>query len=396
LTTDVILVGGGLANSLIGLRLQTIRPDISLLMLEQGGTLGGNHTWSFHHSDLTPEQRAWLAPLIEHCWDQHEVRFPAYRRALSGTYASITSGRLHREVSARLGAGVRFRSTVQEIWPEGVRLHDGTLIPAALVIDGRGFQANEHFELRYQKFLGQVVSLAAPHGLSGPLIMDATIVQRDGYRFVYVLPLAERQLLIEDTYYSDQMQLASDELRRSIHDYAAAKGWQITDVVREETGVLPIVLDGAIDAFWEQAGTELPRAGLRAMLFHHTTGYSLPEAVRLAEQIAAAPELESPAIAVLVRQRARHHWREQRVYRLLNRMLFDAAEPAERYRVLEHFYRLPESTIARFYAGRLQWHDVLRLCTGRPPVPVGRALHVLSRRARAAALPGKALTGGTR
>jgi lycopene beta-cyclase len=135
---------------------------------------------------------------------------------------------------------------------------------------------------------------------------------------------------------------------------------------------------------------------LRAIHFHHTNGYSLPEAVRLAEHIAAAPELESPAIAALIRQRARHHWREQRVFRVLNRMLFDAAQPAERYRVLEHFYRLPAPTIARFYAGRMQWHDMLRLCTGRPPVPVGRALQALSGRRRTAQLPGKALTGGTR
>jgi lycopene beta-cyclase len=55
-------------------------------------------------------------------------------------------------------------------------------------------------------------------------------------------------------------------------------------------------------------------------------------------------------------------------------MLFRAAEPDQRYRVLERFYGLPEPLIRRFYAGRLRWSDRVRLVTGSPPVPIGRAL----------------------
>jgi len=62
---DLILVGGGLANGLLALRLRQQRPELRVLLLEQGETLGGNHTWSFHQHDLTPAQQAWLAPLVE-------------------------------------------------------------------------------------------------------------------------------------------------------------------------------------------------------------------------------------------------------------------------------------------------------------------------------------------
>ena len=396
MTTDVILVGGGLANSLIGLRLRAARPGLSLLVLEQGPTLGGNHTWSFHGTDLTPEQRTWIAPLVEFSWQGHQVHFPRYQREMAGHYHSITSERLHRTVSSTLGAGVRLGVTVRDVAPDGVRLQDGTFLPAALVIDGRGFQASGHFDLRYQKFLGQVVSLEEPHGLAAPVLMDCTVAQRDGYRFVYVLPFGARRLLIEDTYYSDSAQLGLDELRASIGEYAQSRGWRIAAVERAETGILPIVLGGDMRAFWDAADPGVPRAGLRAMLFHHTTGYSLPEAARLAEDLARAPELRSRPVAAMVRERARHHWREQRVFRLLNRMLFNAALPAERYRVLEHFYRLPEPTIGRFYAGRLRARDVLRLCTGTPPVPMGRALRVLLGGARVPGAPGHVVTGGTR
>ena len=50
---DLILVGGGLANTLIALRLSDALPEIKIMILEQGPALGGNHTWSFHGSDLS-------------------------------------------------------------------------------------------------------------------------------------------------------------------------------------------------------------------------------------------------------------------------------------------------------------------------------------------------------
>jgi lycopene beta-cyclase len=59
---------------------------------------------------------------------------------------------------------------------------------------------------------------------------------------------------------------------------------------------------------------------------------------------------------------------------MLNRLLFVAARPDERYRIMQHFYRLPEPTIARFYAGRSNVGDMLRILTGKPPIPIPRAL----------------------
>ena len=55
-------------------------------------------------------------------------------------------------------------------------------------------------------------------------------------------------------------------------------------------------------------------------------------------------------------------------------MLFRAADPPQRYRILERFYRLPEPLIARFYAGRSTLADRVRILAGKPPVSVGRAI----------------------
>ena len=60
---------------------------------------------------------------------------------------------------------------------------------------------------------------------------------------------------------------------------------------------------------------------------------------------------------------------------MLNRMLFRAAKPAQRRRVMQRFYGLPEPLVARFYAGRPTWGDRARILAGKPPVPIGAALH---------------------
>ena len=61
-------------------------------------------------------------------------------------------------------------------------------------------------------------------------------------------------------------------------------------------------------------------------------------------------------------------------------MLFRAAEPDERYRIFQRFYRLSPRLVARFYAGRSTAADKLRLLFGRPPVPLGRAIAALAKR----------------
>ncbi|WP_234696594.1 lycopene cyclase family protein, partial [Pseudomonas cannabina] len=97
----------------------------------------------------------------------------------------------------------------------------------------------------------------------------------------------------------------------------------------------------------------------RAGLFHCTTGYSLPYAVRLADWIAEQPVLNADTLARGIRDFARHQWQQQGFYRLLNRMLFLAGRPQDRWQVMQRFYSLPEGLISRFYAGDSPARDKL-------------------------------------
>jgi lycopene beta-cyclase len=370
----LVIAGGGLAGCLAALAVAKLRPQVELLLLERGATFGGNHVWSFFDADVAAADRWVVEPMIAKRWQSHDVVFPARRRTLATGYNSARSDLLDQLVRKRLRPDqYRLEAPIASIDSGGVALEGGERIQGPTV-DARGPAGLEALDLGWQKFVGREYRLAAPHGLERPIVMDATVDQADGYRFVYCLPFDDDRLLIEDTYYSTTSALDRAEIGRRIEAYAAERGWRPSSLENEEQGVLPVALGGDFDAFWP-AREGVARIGLRGGFFHPTTGYSLPDAVRTALLIARQPDLAS--LADILRGEASRIWRARRFYRLLNRMLFRAAEPSRRYRILEHFYRLDPRLIARFYAGRSTFGDKLRILSGKPPVPIGKALAAL-------------------
>jgi lycopene beta-cyclase len=377
LSCDLAIIGSGLAGGLIALAFAARRPAARVLLVEAGPALGGNHMWSFFDGDLPQGGRDLLAPLVTHRWTAgHEVRFPGFARTLDGPYNSITSETFDAHLRAVLDDHVLTGTPVTDIGPTHAVLADGRRIEARAVIDARGGGDLSVLSCGWQKFVGQRLELASPHGLGRPVIMDATVDQIDGYRFVYLLPTGPDTIFVEDTYYSDDADLDVPAIRARIAGYAQAQGWIVARMVREETGVLPVVIAGDFDRFWP-AEDQVARAGVRAGLFHPTTGYSLPDAVTLALWLADAAPMDGTALATAIRSRAKAHWRKGGYYRLLDIMLFRAAIPAQRFRIFARFYRLSPGLIDRFYAGRSTWADKFRILCGRPPVPIRTAMRAL-------------------
>jgi len=369
---DVIIAGGGLAGGLIALRLAALRPELRLLVLEGGPVLGGVHTWCCFETDLTTDARQWIAPLLSHRWDRYQVRFPAHARTLSTPYISIASGHFAEVIGKILGASAWTDAPVVDLEARRVTLADQRVLTARTVIDARGPKSGDALALGWQKFLGHEVELSRPHGLKGPIVMDATVDQLDGYRFLYALPFSDTRLLIEDTRYSDGEDLDRDQIRHDLAAYIERQGWKVASLEREEHGVLPIALGGDIDQWWRETPTAA--VGLRAALFHPVTGYSLPDATRLADEIAALPDLTTETVRYLVEVRSKTAWDQRGYFRMLNRMLFRASAPNKRYRVMERFYTLPQPLIERFYAAQASLADKARILIGKPPVPIGAAL----------------------
>lgn len=368
---DIAIVGGGLAGGLIALALARHRPDIAVQVLEGGPAAGGNHRWSWFESDLSGGSRELLSDFATTCWDDgYDVRFPAFARTLATHYRSLASRDFADGLARMLPADtIRTGAEVHALDREGVTLASGERIAARAVIDCRGFAPSPHLAGGWQVFMGRHLRTATPHGIGRPVIMDATVEQLGGYRFVYVLPLGPGELFVEDTYYQDTPLLDRSALSARLDAYSRAHGWT-GEQVGEETGVLPVVTRGDFAAY--QGTTRIPGvavAGARGGFAHPLTSYTLPFAAGTALAIAAHADLPGEQMAAMLEQRARRHWNATRFYRRLGAMLF-GAPPEQRHRVFERFYRLDQRLIERFYAARSTWADRARVLCGKPPVPL--------------------------
>ncbi|MBH1992408.1 MAG: lycopene beta-cyclase CrtY [Sphingomonadaceae bacterium] len=373
LDCDLAILGGGLSGGLIALAFAAKRPDVRLLLIEKGERPGGNHIWSFFDGDVAPQDRWLVDPLIAQRWPQgHAVRFPNFTRQLPTPYNSADSMQFATHLAATLGDRLLTSADVTALTCDSVTLVDGRAIRAGAIIDARGTGDLSALRCGWQKFVGHRLHLDAPHGIDRPIIMDATVDQIDGYRFVYLLPQDDRTIFIEDTYYSDTPDLDVPAIDARIAAYVLAKGWR-GEVIHREQGVLPVVHGGDFNLYWP-ATDPIARAGVRGGLFQPMTGYSLPDAIRFALWLVDQP-LDN--LAAATRARAAAHWRDGGYYRLLGKMLFGAAVPDQRWRIFARFYRLAPGLIQRFYAGRSTLADRIRILCGRPPVPIRSAMRTL-------------------
>jgi lycopene beta-cyclase len=329
LAFDWVLIGGGLSNSLLALALHE-RSLGSVALIERDARIGGNHTWSFHATDVPPTMRALVDDLIVHAWDAYDVIFPDHARVLAVAYRTTTSDRVHDRIAESFAAHPESRlflsSAVCAIEGAHVTLANGTEVSGRIVVDARGPGAlrPDRWDGGFQKFLGLEIELAEEHDLARPIVMDAAVDQSDGFRFLYVLPFSTTRLLIEDTHLSQDPALDERRTKRAIASYARASGWQIERIVRSEKGVLPLP---RTIARAQRAEAGLIHAGYLGGQFHPSTGYSFPIALRFAELLASSdPSSLSSSVARFHRRLVK----AQRFYLLLNRMLLDGFAAPDR------------------------------------------------------------------
>lgn len=362
---DMMISGAGLSGLLTAWRCLSVNPDLTIVIYETAARIGGDHTWSFNDSDIAPELRDWFAPFAAHRWPRYDVRFPKRDRTLEVGYCTGSSDTLRACVQPLIDAG-RLQVFLGATAPTDTHLPH---------IDATGYALRADEIPGWQKFVGHVIRTAEPHGVDHPVIMDATVEQLDGYRFIYLLPFSETEMLVEDTYFSDTPHLSENEIGDRIERYIVDNGWGDYKTVRREKGVLPMMM--ATDRDDDSA-----KIGLGGGFAVAATGFTVPHAVEVADAIAQAVKKVGPAAAPeAVAQFRTKHLKRERYARLLNRMFFRAADPEKRYIVLQRFYGLNVGLIRRFYRNGLTLRDKARILIGKPPVPVSKAIANFSERA---------------
>ena len=222
---DIAIVGGGLQAGLLALSLAEHAPRLRVAVFERDRELAGNHTWCFHDRDVPADAQALCDALVEHRWSGYEVIFPDRKRQLEGSYAAVTAASLVQVLRATAQAhpqlSLHTGCNVSDLRENELILNNGARVSARLVIDARGPERSAAAgRCGYQKFVGQEIIFDRPHGLTQPCLMDATLEQVQGFRFMYVLPFGEDRLLIEDTTFSRGAELDVDRCRGAINDYA--------------------------------------------------------------------------------------------------------------------------------------------------------------------------------
>lgn len=365
---DIAIAGGGLSGGLIAAALARYRPELRVVLVEAGETLGGGHRASWFASDLSPQGVELLRPFRKTEWDHgYDVNFPAWRRTLATPCRSLSSDEfdaaLHRQLP---DDAIRIRRPIAALDGSGMTLADGERIAARTVIDCRGFTPSPHLKGGWRVFMGRHLRTVRPHGIARPTVMDAAVEQHGTCRFVHVLPLAAHELLVEESYYADTPTPDRSLLSRRIDAYCAARGWQ-GDILGGEAGVLPVVTGGDFAAHQAaQRVEDVAIAGARGGFAHPLTGASLPLAVETALLVAAEGDLPGVQLSALLETRARLHWRRTRFYRRLARVLFGSARPDQRWGVFARIYRLPEGLVERFHASRSTHADRARMLCGGP------------------------------
>ena len=132
------------------------------------------------------------------------MAFPNRERTLHSTYAAISSQRfaqvvghaIERAPGCRLVLGKR----ALRVEAQAVTLDDAACCAARSWSTRADPTQRAHADAaRLSEVRRPRARARGPHGLRSPMLMDATVPQLDGFRFFYVLPLAPRRLLVEDT-----------------------------------------------------------------------------------------------------------------------------------------------------------------------------------------------------
>ena len=363
----LLIAGGGLSGCLAALAMAHKRPNVPILLVEEAESFGGNHIWSFFDTDLAAEDRWLVEPMIGHHWPGYYVAFPGRSRKLRTGVNSIRSERLDEHVREVLRPDqYRLGTRIAAVREREIVLTDGETIKAEGAIDARGAANLSLLDLGWQKFVGREYRFEQPHGLDLPVVMDATVPQTGGFRHLYLLPFDEHRMLVEDTCYSEDPELDTAAVGERIDDYVARRRWGAAVIEREESGALPVAMGGDFEAFLRIGGARVAKLGLRGGLFHPTTGYALPEAVRAAVLLSQQQGFDGPALHDLFAGHSMKLWKQRAFYRTIDTMLLRGGAPAERYKVMERFYRFNSGLVGRFYAGRPTTFDRMRIQRGKP------------------------------
>jgi len=392
---DYIILGAGCA----GLSLAVHALDAGLghrrvLILDPRTTFPHDRTWCFFDAHDHPFEAA-----VAHRWRRWSVvdeasevvrgsRGYAYQYLPSDAFYELARTRIESAPTFELALGQRAHG-VRDMGDHVVVTTDQGPVSARLAFDGRpgtertfpGAHDGTREVRLLQHFRGWFIETKEPaFDPTTALLMDFRVDQSDGIHFVYSLPLSRTRALVEDTYFSNEVQETS-HYEANLRRYLGRHGITDYSITQTERGVIPMTTE----AFEQRPSERVYRIGLVGGLARPATGYAFLAIQRFSKAMARAlahadleaapspPPPRSTRTQILDRCFLSHiHEHPMEAPRIFNR-LFD---------------RVPPEILVRFLSETSSFSDDFCIMRSLPTLPFAqsmvRALDGLVRRRTAA------------
>ncbi len=297
---EFVILGAGCSGLSLCYYLLEEGVDAPILILDRKRTFEDDRTWCFW--DVEPAPFTHLALKEWRSWDfasaggsvtQTTDRYPYKYLAARDFYEHVLT-RLAESPNVTVRLGEDVGDYTEENGEARVETSGGTL-HSRYVFDGRGLPPGSPVfeEARRgalwvpQKFLG--LRVRAGRAVFDPgrcTLMDFSVDQSRGLRFVYVLPTGEREALVENVYLSEA-EVTPTEHRAEIRAYVKSTHGLASDeyeVLGEERGYIPMT----DYAFPRRLGERIHNIGMLGGETRPSTGYTFLRIQRYCRALAAA------------------------------------------------------------------------------------------------------------
>ncbi|MFI4846806.1 MAG: lycopene beta-cyclase CrtY [Candidatus Makana argininalis] len=357
---NIILIGLGLSNGLIAIRLKQYFPDIDILIIEKNININSNKTWSFHFNKNFLIKNNWLFPLIDYFWPKYIVNFNNYRRIINKEYLTITSYKFYKLIKKYFKKNILFKYVVSILSDHSLKLNNHNILNSDIIIDGRGYKKSNKIKSYFQYFFGQEFKiLNYNNNIKNPIIINNIINYKYGYRFLYILPISKYNIFIEDTIYLNNFNLNINISNDNILRYLKKNKFVIKNILREEKGIIPIYIYNNFNFFIKKI--KIPCSGLRAGLLNNTTGYSFQYSVFLSDKISKINKFTSSYLNKLIIHISYKIWNRNIFLRILNSIFFIKNLNFKKQYLIKNFYKLSDNLINKFYLCKLNLLEKIKI-----------------------------------
>lgn len=354
---DLAILGGGCAGLSLAVRLA--QSNLSVRVIEPRSTYENDRTWSFWRTRADPFQgcvrKEWTSWTIvgSHGQTTRDSSHLRYQTVESGAFYTHALDRIAASSKISLSLGVSAKDIVKMKDRWQINTTSGPFT-ATTVVDTRPPQRIPTYG---QFFLGREIKTERP-------IFNSDVVQLMSFRkarsmgvdFVYILPFAADQALIEVTSFAPDNpgdQVFNEWLNAEI---LALDAGQI-EIVRMEAGALPMEV-----SFTDHVPDGIIRMGLGGGGARPSTGYAFSRIQDHADHIADA----------LIHGRDPNIVLDGKVTRFMDRVFLQVltSNPAQGPALFEKLFRnTPRDRLERFLSGSTCAADRLSVMMSLPPRP---------------------------